>query len=68
MTPRTRTIAVIWTVVAGTLGYDLYTLLKDGSDTTISAVIIETSKDWLIIPVIVGILVGHLFFQMGGKK
>lgn len=67
MTPHNRTIAVIWTVVVGTLGYDLYTLLKDGSDTTISAVIIETSKDWLIIPVVFGVLIGHLFFQMGKK-
>lgn len=68
MNPRTRTVIVIWTAVIGLLGYDLFTLEHDGTDTTISAVIITATKDWPMIAVGFGILVGHLFFQMNGKK
>jgi amino acid permease len=42
--------------------FDMYMLNFKGYDATISWEIYKTSQDYMIIPVIVGVFVGHLFF------
>jgi hypothetical protein len=51
---------------------DIFLLVK--GENSISNVIYLTSKDWLILPVLIGIIIGHLFFpnkpicyKCGGK-
>jgi len=43
-------------------GYDLWTLVANGYDTTVSASIEQLSKNWRIIPFTFGVFAGHLFF------
>ena len=48
--------------------YDLYALSQGGGSATISSVIISVSKDFLIIPFLFGVLVGHLFWRMDSNE
>ena len=49
--------AVIW------IAWDVYAYIGGGNPATISRVITESSRDWPIIPLLVGIVLGHLFFS-----
>lgn len=49
--------AVVWIV------WDVYAYSTGGNEATISRVITEASRDWPIIPLLVGIVLGHLFFS-----
>ncbi len=42
--------------------YDLWTLVQNGYDSTVSATLYEFSRDFPIVPFLFGILFGHLFF------
>lgn len=48
------------------LTYDLIVYFKGGNEATLSKVILDTSKDWPIIPLLIGLLFGllsgHLFW------
>ena len=44
-------------------GWDLYAYVVGGSRATISVIITDISKDFLIIPVMFGVLIGHWFWQ-----
>jgi len=49
--------AVLW------IGWDVVAYLWGGNESTISRVITDASRDWPIIPLLVGIVLGHLFFS-----
>ena len=42
-------------------GYDLAAFLRSGNDATVSMVILDAAKEWPIVSLLFGVLVGHLF-------
>lgn len=52
---------ILATVVAA-LAYDLYAYRKSNGKASISNWVREMSKEWPIIPFLVGVLIGHFFF------
>lgn len=46
-------ILVLWDAVAYQLG---------GQDATITQVVRDTSASWMLIPVLVGIVIGHIYW------
>ena len=60
-------IVVIASAVAW-IAWDVFAYLRGGNESTISRVVLEASKDWPIIPLLAGIVVGHLFFPQTPTK
>lgn len=58
------TVIVIYVILAVTFIYDGYALMRKGYLNTISWTIYSSSRKWLIIPFLFGILAGHLWFSM----
>lgn len=54
--------AVVW------IAWDLVAYLSGGNESTISRVVTEASRDWPIIPLLVGIVLGHLFFSQHAPR
>jgi uncharacterized membrane protein len=48
--------------------YDIYALTQGGAESTISSVLITLSHQYLIVPFLFGIPVGHLFWRMDSNK
>ena len=42
--------------------YDWWLYLTEGPSATISAEVLSTSRKWPVVPLLVGILMGHLFW------
>lgn len=57
------TIAFIVALVGVVALYDVWTLWRRGYTTTISYVLKKYSLRFPIIPFLIGVLAGHLFFQ-----
>jgi hypothetical protein len=45
---------------------DLVLYLKKGDDATISRMLLKTSQSWPIIPLLAGIILGHIFWTNCG--
>ncbi len=58
----TQTVMALTVVIL--LGYDVYAVLKGGLKNTISWQTTELSKEYPIIPFLLGMLAGHFFGQM----
>lgn len=56
------TIAVCIGAFAGLVAYDLWTGLKNGSQTTISVQMYALSCRYPIIPFVFGVIAGHLWW------
>jgi len=59
---RITQVVVIATTVLW-IGWDVVAYLWGGNESTISRVITDASRDWPIIPLLTGIVLGHLFFS-----
>lgn len=57
------TLIVTSLFVVAMIGYDVFAVIKGGTDATISAVVLHWSKEYLIIPFALGALMGHLFWS-----
>ena len=55
------TIGLITAATLGLIGWDIYVATNGTLGDTISAIVLEASKSFLIIPVALGGLMGHLF-------
>lgn len=42
--------------------FDWYAIVKDRPRETVSAMLLEWSQAWPILPLLVGIVIGHLFW------
>jgi len=64
------TITAIFLVIIALviIAYDVLAVIKGGNKATISRVIIDTSREWLIIPLFFGILMGHFFWPQATKE
>lgn len=59
-----------WGIIASIvalLGLEIWTLLNDEPNDTISEVINTKSKKWLFIPFLFGFLMGHWFWPLSSK-
>lgn len=65
---RARTIKVIVAAVILLGGYDIVAYRAGGQDATITQVIRDNSAEWAMIPLLAGILYGHLFWAGGANK
>ena len=63
---RRRTVYLLVAAVVTLSGYDLAAYRLGGQDATITQVVRDNSAEWLMIPVLAGVLCGHLFWA-GGK-
>lgn len=59
------TVYVIYGVIAVTLIYDLFALRKS-YESTISWTLYSGAKRWPVIPLLFGIVMGHLFWAVTG--
>lgn len=63
----TTTAIFIGVIVAIILIYDLVIYLKKGDDWTISRVLLKLAKSWPIVPFLLGIVMGHIFWTNCGQ-
>jgi hypothetical protein len=60
---RSITIKVIIAVFALGVAYDFIAFKYGGQDATITQVVRDNSAEWLLIPVLIGVVGGHLFWS-----
>ncbi len=67
---KLKTVTAIFTVafVLIALGYDAYVLIADGTEATISHLIITASKEFTLIPFLFGFLMGHFYWPLRPTK
>jgi len=65
---RAWTVRVIVAAVVLLGGYDMAAYKFGGEEATITHVVRDNSAEWLIIPVMAGVLYGHLFWAGGPNK
>jgi hypothetical protein len=67
-TTKFVTFIIIPFLIVAILAYDVYAILEDGNEASISALIIKTSYEMpfmvFCIGFFLGVLVGHLFWRM----
>jgi len=68
MKPLYRTMIIIALVIVGLIAYDAYTIIYDGIDASVSQVIINWTYEYPIFTFSMGVLFGHLMWQMKKKK
>ena len=56
------TLGVIALFVIGLIIYDVWTVLKRGSETTISVQLYEFSKKYPMVAFLIGFVMGHIFW------
>lgn len=61
MTVRTQTEVFICAALAVIILWDVYAVLRGGSEATISRILYDVATAYPIIPFAVGILIGHLW-------
>jgi len=54
--------------ILGLLGLELYTLVNDQENDTISEVVQSVSHRWIFIPFLTGFLMGHWFWPLDVRK
>lgn len=60
-------LVILLLIVVGILVWDGYLQIKGDDENTISVRLMRASKKYLVIPFLVGVLCGHLFwFNQGG--
>jgi hypothetical protein len=62
------TYIMIGLIVLVTACYDLFAILAWGSDYTFSTVILDLSQREPVVPLLVGVVLGHLFWPMKIKE
>lgn len=66
------TFAIIPLIIVAILGYDVYAIMKGGTEASISSLIIKSSYKMpfmvYMIGLFSGILVGHLFWRMKSNQ
>lgn len=65
---RQLTSRIILAIIAGSLLYDAYAVTDGGVDATISAVTVTAATRHPVIAYGIGILCGHFFTQLHGRK
>lgn len=61
---RSLTGAFIGVWLFQLFAYDVVARLVGGNDATVSAVLLDASKLWPIIPLLFGILIGHIWWAV----
>lgn len=64
----TLTQIIIIVVIAIVLAIDLVLYLVRGDDATISRTLLKLAQGWPIVPLLFGILMGHLFWTNCGTN
>ena len=62
------TIWIIISTLVILIGYDAFVVLTEGTEASISSIIIVASYELPIIPFAVGFLCGHFFWRMKSNK
>lgn len=58
----------VWTawilivIAAFLVHYDMFVQVRYGYDTTISAVMLDASRRWPLLPFLLGLLIGHIIW------
>lgn len=64
---KLTTIIIIFSVVF-LLGYDVFAIVKGGTEASISSIVITFAYKFPLMPFMVGLLCGHLFWRMKSNK
>ena len=67
MSSRTQTVAVVLGAMALLIGWDVYVYMNPPDGDTISELALDTAKDHPVLPLIIGIVAGHLFWPQRKK-
>lgn len=65
---KTVTFYVIGLTLIALLGYDVFAIIKGGTEASISSVIITWSYKFPLFPFLFGVLCGHFFWRMRTNK
>jgi hypothetical protein len=68
MSARSRTMFFIIAVVVLIIGWDAYTILSNGVETSISQVMIDWAYDYPVFSFSMGFVMGHLFWKISQPK
>jgi hypothetical protein len=68
MNARSRTMFFIIAVVVLIIGWDAYTILSNGVETSISQVMIDWAYDYPVFPFSMGFVCGHLFWVISSSR
>jgi hypothetical protein len=47
--------------------WDIFVVLRFSSAETVSTILVRWSREWPFLPLLVGLIVGHLFFPTGRR-
>lgn len=62
-------LAMFFLIVLTFIGmWDVYCSYKRWPDETVSACIQDWSRSFTILPILIGIVIGHVFFPMPSRK
>jgi len=64
---RCLTGIVCGTIFVVSLAYTAFARVFGGNEATISACLWDWSKAWPVIPLVIGVLCGHIFFPVWGR-
>jgi xanthosine utilization system XapX-like protein len=64
MNTKKITIGLILVAVLGLIGWDIYVAYTPQKGDTISEVIQATARNFLVLPFVAGVLMGHLFWPV----
>lgn len=64
---RRLTGVVCATLFVSAIAYTAFARVFGGNEATISACLWEWSKAWPVIPLVIGVLCGHIFFPVWGR-
>ena len=68
MSSRMKTIAIVLGAVGLLIGWDIWVYIDPPDGDTISEIALSTAKDHPVLPLLIGIVCGHLFWSQREKK
>jgi len=68
MSSKMKTVAVVLGAVGLLIGWDIWVYLDPPEGDTISEIALSTAKDHPVLPLLIGVLAGHLFWPQREKK
>ena len=64
---KVTAIFIVLTIVIIAV-YDVWVYIQAGGDATISRIVYNFSKDWPIVNIIIGVLLGHFYWPQKVKE
>ena len=64
MSAKNKTIVFIGVCIVAIIAWDIWTIVANGLETSISQVMIDWAYDYPVFPFTMGFVMGHLFWKI----